>query len=88
MARCNEPAGGLRRDAKVSGSAPTAPVPAPDDYLETLVREGAEVLVRYTGKQTSKAGRVFKAFEVFVAGDDALVDIPEFPLRLASGEES
>ena len=53
-----------------------------------LVREGAEVLIRYTGKQTSKAGRVFKAFEVFVAGDDALVDIPEFPLRLASGEES
>ena len=53
-----------------------------------LVREDAEVLIRYTGKQTSKAGRVFKAFEVFVAGDDALVDIPEFPLRLASGEES
>src|SRR5215813_10880624 len=53
-----------------------------------IVREGAEVLIRYTGKQTSKAGRVFKAFEVFVAGDDALVDIPEFPLRLASGEES
>src|SRR5262245_11089768 len=25
-----------------------------------LVREGAEVLIRYTGKQTSKAGRVFK----------------------------
>jgi hypothetical protein len=53
-----------------------------------LVREGAEVLIRYTGKQTSKAGRVFKAFEVFVAGDDALVDIPEFPLRLASENES
>ena len=53
-----------------------------------LVREGAEVLIRYTGKQTSKAGRVFKAFEVFVAGEDALVDIPEFPLRLAAGEES
>src|SRR5215831_19020593 len=35
-----------------------------------LVREGAEVLIRYTGKQTSKAGRVFKAFEVFVAGAD------------------
>ena len=29
-----------------------------------LVREGAEILIRYTGKQTSKAGRVFKAFEV------------------------
>ncbi len=38
-----------------------------------LVREGAEVLIRYTGKQTSKAGRVFKHFEVYVAGDDPLV---------------
>src|SRR5262249_61043353 len=36
------------------------------------VREGAEVLIRYTGRQTSKAGRVFKHFEVFVAGDDAI----------------
>jgi hypothetical protein len=36
------------------------------------VREGAEVLIRYTGRQTSKAGRVFKAFEVYVAGDDAM----------------
>jgi hypothetical protein len=53
-----------------------------------LVREGAEVLIRYTGKQTSKAGRIFKAFEVFVTGDDALVDIREFPQRLAAGEES
>ena len=39
-----------------------------------LVRVGAEVLIRYTGKQTSKAGRVFKAFEVFVTSEDALVD--------------
>src|SRR5882762_9305349 len=52
--------------------------------LERLkrVREGSEVLIRYTGKQTSKAGRVFKAFEVFVAGDDAMVELaasrPEF----------
>ena len=46
-----------------------------------LVREGAEVLIRYTGKQTSKAGRVFKAFEVFVAGEDGLRDTPELPLR-------
>jgi hypothetical protein len=52
-----------------------------------LVREGAEVLIRYTGKQTSKAGRVFKAFEVFVAGEDALLDTPELPLRLAVGDE-
>ncbi len=38
-----------------------------------LVREGAEILIRYTGKQTSKAGRLFKAFEVYVAGEEALV---------------
>jgi hypothetical protein len=53
-----------------------------------LVREGAEVLVRYTGKQTSKAGRVFKAFEVFVAGADALLETPEFSPRLADGQRS
>jgi hypothetical protein len=43
--------------------------------LERLkrVREGGDVLIRYTGKQTSKAGRVFKHFEVYVAGDDPLV---------------
>jgi len=52
-----------------------------------LVREGAEVLIRYTGKQTSKAGRVFKAFEVFVAGENALKDTAELPLRLAGGNE-
>jgi hypothetical protein len=53
----------------------------------TLVREGAEVLIRYTGKQTSKAGRIFKAFEVFVAGEDALKDASELPLRFAVGDE-
>ncbi len=39
-----------------------------------FVREGADVLIRYTGKQTSKAGRVFKGFEVFVADEEALID--------------
>ena len=53
-----------------------------------LVREGAEVLVRYTGKQTSKAGRVFKHFEVYVAGDDPLVLSTVFrPDPPANGEE-
>ena len=52
------------------------------------VREGAEVLIRYTGKQTSKAGRMFKAFEVFVAGEGALKDAAELPLRFAVGDES
>jgi len=43
--------------------------------LERLqrVREGAEVLIRYTGTQTSKSGRIFKGFEVFVADEDAVV---------------
>jgi len=53
-----------------------------------LVREGAEVLIRYTGKQTSKAGRIFKAFEVFVAGEDALRDTPGRSLRLAVADGS
>ena len=44
-----------------------------------LVRDGAAVLIRYTGTQTSKAGRVFKGFEVFVADDDALIDPPDVP---------
>jgi hypothetical protein len=48
--------------------------------------EGAEVLIRYTGKQTSKAGRIFKAFEVFVAGEEALRDTPELRLRHAADE--
>ena len=45
--------------------------------LERLryVRVGAEVLVRYTGRQTSKAGRIFKGFEVSMSGDEALTDI-------------
>ena len=49
--------------------------PLHEALLERLkhVREGGEVLIRYTGKQTSKAGRVFKHFEVYVAGDDPLV---------------
>ncbi len=53
-----------------------------------LVREGAEVLIRYTGKQTSKAGRIFKAFEVFVAGEDALQETRELPLRVAAADGS
>src|SRR5215467_9876689 len=44
-----------------------------------LVREGADVLIRYTGTQTSKAGRVFKGFEVYVAGDHALVEPVDSP---------
>jgi len=39
------------------------------------VRIGAEVLLRYTGPQTSKAGRLFKGFEVFVSGNDDVVNV-------------
>jgi hypothetical protein len=34
------------------------------------VRSGTDVLIRYSGPQTSKAGRLFKGFEVFVSGTD------------------
>jgi hypothetical protein len=34
------------------------------------VRVGTEVRIRYTGPQTSRAGRLFKGFEVFVSGTD------------------
>jgi len=53
--------------------------PLPTALLERvrLVREGTQVLIRYTGMQTSKAGRPFKGFEVFVAGDGALLDDQE-----------
>ena len=39
------------------------------------VRIGADVLIRYTGPQTSKAGRLFKGFEVFVSGIDDSDDV-------------
>jgi hypothetical protein len=45
--------------------------PLPTALLERLrrVHEGAEVRIQYTGMQMSRAGRPYKAFEVFVAGD-------------------
>ena len=55
--------------------------PLPTALLDRLrlVREGAEVLIQYTGMQTSKAGRPFKGFEVFVAGDGVLIEPAEHP---------
>ncbi len=38
---------------------------------------GADVLIRYTGPQTSKAGRLFKGFEVFVSGTDDGIDVAQ-----------
>ena len=65
----------------------TFPLPtALRDRLQR-VREGAEVLIRYTGLQTSKAGRVFKGFEVFVAGGEAWGEAVPAPLALLRREE-
>src|SRR5437870_3273575 len=36
----------------------------------TGVAAGTDVRIRYTGPQTSRAGRLFKGFEVFVSGND------------------
>jgi hypothetical protein len=51
------------------------------------VGEGAEVLIQYTGMQISKAGRAFKGFEVYVAGDGALAE-PAQPAGLSRQTES
>ncbi|MBI3937158.1 MAG: hypothetical protein HY323_09290 [Betaproteobacteria bacterium] len=37
------------------------------------VREGAEILIEYLGKETSKGGRTFKNFEVMVGNLDDLI---------------
>ncbi len=34
------------------------------------VRVGTEIRIRYTGPQTSRAGRLFKGFDVFVSDTD------------------
>jgi len=59
---------------EMSEGAVTFPLHAA--LLERLrhIRVGAEILVRYTGPQTSKAGRLFKGFEVFVSGDETMID--------------
>jgi hypothetical protein len=61
---------GLLGTVETADNLVTFPLPvALRDRLQR-VRVGAEVLIRYTGLQTSKAGRVFKGFEVFVPGDE------------------
>src|SRR5713226_919371 len=47
----------------------TLPLHAALLALLTGVAVGAEVRIRYTGPQTSRAGRLFKGFEVFVSGN-------------------
>jgi len=66
--------------------------PLPTALLERLrlVHEGAQVLIQYTGLQTSKAGgRSFKGFEVFVAGDGMWTERadPEPPMTPVPSEE-
>ncbi len=51
------------------------------------VRIGAEVLLRYTGPQTSKAGRLFKGFEVFVSGNDDVVNVESLTRHDATQRE-
>ena len=55
------------------------------------VREGAAVRIQYTGLQTSKAGRPFKGFEVYVAEEETEVESVRRPdqfLPRAVGGES
>lgn len=52
------------------------------------VRVGAEVRIRYTGPQTSKAGRMFKGFEVFVSGNDDVADIEQLSRGDATPQEA
>ena len=48
----------------------TFPLPVALRARLAQIRPGALMLVRYTGLQTSSAGRIFKGFEVFVAEQD------------------
>jgi hypothetical protein len=66
--------------------------PLPTALRDRLHRvpEGAAVRIQYTGLQTSKAGRSFKSFEVYVADDGAGAESVERPghfLARAVGEE-
>jgi hypothetical protein len=78
---------GLLGTLETAGGLFTFPLPtALRDRLQR-VPEGAEVLIRYTGLQTSKAGRVFKGFEVFVAGGETEREAVPAPLALVRREE-
>ncbi len=63
--------------------------PLPAALLDRLRRvgEGAEVLIQYTGLQTSKAGRAFKGFEVYVAGD-GMAEAPAEPRAVTAHADS
>ena len=63
----------------------TFPLPAALRTRLQHVREGVEVLIRYAGLQTSKGGRQFKAFEVFI--EEMPWDEGAAPLALVRREE-
>ncbi len=64
----------------------TFPLPVALRERLAQVRPGAFVLVRYTGLQTSNAGRIFKGFGVFVAEPDGWGE-PMTPIPLPLGKE-
>ena len=61
---------GILGTLETSGGRLTFPLPVALRERLAQVRPGTLVLVRYTGLQTSNAGRTFKGFEVFVAEQD------------------
>ena len=69
------------------GGRLTFPLPVALRGRLAQVPPGALVLLRYTGLQTSNAGRTFKGFEVFVAEQDGWAE-PMTPLPLPFGKEA
>jgi hypothetical protein len=65
----------------------TFPLPVALRDRLVQVKSGALVLVRYTGLQTSNAGRTFKGFEVFVAEQEGWSE-PMTPMPLPFGKEA
>src|SRR5713226_4315364 len=65
----------------------TFPLPVALRDRLAQVKPGALVLVRYTGLQTSNAGRTFKGFEVFVAEQDGWSE-PMTSMPLPFGKEA
>jgi hypothetical protein len=54
----------------------------------TGVAVGTEVRIRYTGPQTSRAGRLFKGFEVFVSGNDEVSAFDKQPGEDVTSQEA
>jgi hypothetical protein len=65
----------------------TFPLPVALRDRLAQVGAGAHVLVRYTGLQTSSAGRTFKGFDVFVAEQEGWSE-PMTPMPLPFGKEA